>query len=377
MKICYFGTYDKFYTSNKLILDGLRQNGAEVLEVNAHIRVTRLDSQKDMGLWPLFKRIIKKYRIFVETAKHFNSIRRCDAIYVGYPGHIDVLLAVILGKLLHIPVMFNPLVVLYTGFTEEQRILRKDSFLGRLAKWGEGRIYNWCDLVFADTPLQVTLLKDLFKVPEEKIRVLLIGADDKFYTYTPYTNTSKKMNVCYYGLYSPIHGVDYIIECARLLKNDPDITFSMIGIGQTFEKNYKRAQELKLKNITFFHETPEHEHPGIMAKSDVFLGFLEDHPSVVRVVPNKVYQGVAMGKVVITAKSPAIESVFTDKENIYLCKPKDAKELSEILVTLKKDPTLRKSIADNGYKLFVEKLNPKAIGRELMTHVREVLNIKK
>lgn len=373
LTVCFFGTYDRDYTSNKLILRGLHENNGKVVEVNAHTPVTRLDKKEEMNIFNLVGRVLKKYRLFSEIAKHWQEIKASDVIYVGYPGHFDVIFAYIVSKLTGVKMVFNPLLIFYTGFTEEQRILSKNSFLGKVIKAGETFIYNLCDLVFADTPFQYEYLKNDFHVKESKLRVLPIGADNTYYSYTPYFNNEKTVNVVYYGLYSPIHGVEHIIEAARLLKDDKDVHFTMVGIGQTFEKNYKRAQKLGLQNITFHHNVPMSEHPAIIQKADIFLGFLQKHPSVDRIIPNKIYQGLALGRTIVTADAPVIRSLFTNKKNMYTCEAANPQSFVDAIIDLKNNPKMRSEIAINGYNLFMNEFTPKAVGAKLLAFIREIL----
>ena len=110
-----------------------------------------------------------------------------------------------------------------------------------------------------------------------------------------------------------------------------------------------------------------------MQTADIFLGFLQKHPTVDRVIPNKVYQGLAIGRAVLTADAPVTRSVFAHKENMYLVKPADPKVLAEAILELKNDPTLRTKIAMNGYELYKEKFNPKSVGKQLVAYIKEIL----
>ncbi len=369
--ICFFGTYDSSFTSNKLMLQAFKDIGVNLVEVHSEIKITRLDSKKEMNWMNVIKRFSRKFKIIAEIIRKWNEIKKCDAIYVGYPGHFDIFFAWPVAKILNVKLVFNPLLIIYTGFAEEQGILNKNSFMGFVAKHGESLLYNMCDMVFADTPLQEQFLIKRLNVNPKKIRVLPIGADDRYYKYTPYTNTEKKLNVMYYGLYSPIHGVDYIIEAARILKNDKDIIFTFVGNGNTFQRNYSRAQELGLKNCVFYNNTPLDEHPAIIEKGDIFLGFLEKHPSVDRIIPNKIYQGLALNKVVLTADAPVTKSLFKHKENMYLVQPADAKVLANSLVELKNNPVLRKHIAETGNRLFNDEFKPLKVVTKLLKFIDE------
>lgn len=372
--ICMFGNYDPTYTSNKLTIQGFKDNGANVVEVNAPVPVTNLNKKSEMGWLQLLKRIARKYKIFGEILRHRKEIALCDVIYVGYPGHFDVLPAWMVAKIYGKKLIFNPLLIFYTGFTEEQGILAKTSVLAKLAKLGEGLVYLMCDLVIADTPYQQEFMERIFVVPSQKIRTVALGADDRFYPYTPYTNTTKKIYVTYYGLYSPIHGVEYILEAANRLKNDHDIHFDMIGNrGQTFDASLATAKKLKLKNVAFHYDIPQTEHIPIAQKADIFFGFLAKHPSIDRVIPNKVYQGLSLNKVVMTAEAPVIRSVFTHKENMYIVPPADVDALVAAIVELKNNPKLRQHIATQGYSFFAKNFSPKVVGKKIITYMKEII----
>lgn len=373
-RICMFGNYDPTYTSNKLTIQGFKDNGADIVEVNAPITVTNLNKKSEMGWMQLAKRVARKYKIVGEIIKKRKDIERSDIIYVGYPGHFDVLPAWIVAKIFRKKLVFNPLLIFYTGFTEEQGILAKESFLAKAAKFGEGLVYRLCDLVIADTPYQQEFMERIFDVPSSKIKTVALGADDKFYPYSTYTNNAKKLTITYYGLYSPIHGVEYILEAANRLKNDHDIHFDMIGNrGQTFDASLEKVAQLKLKNVSFYYDIPQTEHIPIAQKADIFFGFLAKHPSIDRVIPNKVYQGLSLNKVVMTADSPVIRSVFSHKENIYMIPPADTEALVAAILELKNNPKLRKNIATNGYSLFIKNFSPKVVGKKIIAYMKEII----
>jgi glycosyltransferase involved in cell wall biosynthesis len=228
--------------------------------------------------------------------------------------------------------------------------------------------------VFADTPYQKKLLIKEFGVNRKKIRVLPLGADNRGYEYSPYKNIHKKrINVVYYGLYSPIHGVEYIIEAANLLKNDRNILFHLVGSGPAYRENYKRAKSLKLRNVRFYPDVREGNHLKYLQNADVFLGFLQEHPSVERVVGNKVYQGMALGRPVLTADAPVTRSMFLHKQNVYLCKPADSQALASALIELKNKPKLRARIARNSYRLYLDKYTPKVVSGRLAGFMKPVV----
>lgn len=372
LKICFFGTYDKTYTSNQIVLKGLEENNFPVVEVNSEVKLTKLDQKEHMGWLQIMVRILKKYRILVEIFKNLDALKQCEVIYVGFPGHVDVFLAYLVAKILGKKLVFNPIVIILTGFVDDQGILKSNSLLGRAIRVAEKIVYMLPDLVIADTPEQKKHLMKLFGIPDKKIKALPLGADSDYYRHTPF-KVKKPFNAVYYGLYTPLHGVEHIIECANILKEEKEIRFTLVGQGHMFEENFERAKRLKLSNIEFFHHIPVEKHPAIIEKADVFFGFLQNHPSVERIIPNKVYQGLALGKAVVAADSAVMRSVFTHKKNVYLCKAGSPKDLARAILKLRDDVALRKTIAENGYKLYVEKFTPKAVGKQLTQFIQEIL----
>lgn len=372
IKVCFFGAYDRNYSSNRLVLNGLKKNNIPVIEVNTDIKVTRLDKKGDMSGLNLLKRVLRKYKLIPQIIKKRNEIKRCDAIYVGYPGHFDVFPAFIVAKIFGKKLVFNPLVIFYTGFVEEQGILKKNSPLATIVKVGEKILYRLCDLIIADTPYQKDHLVKEFNVNPDKIQVVSIGADDGTYVNKERKPQKDEVNVVYYGLYAPIHSVETIIRAAKLT-TDKRVKFLMIGNGNTYEKDFALAKSLKLKNMIFYNDMTEANALSTLQKADVFVGFFAKHGTVERVVPNKVFQGIALGKAVITAESKAIRSIFTDKKDIYLCKPEDPKSLYSAIKFLTENPLVREEIAREGYKLYKSRFTPKELGKQLAEYI-SVLN---
>ncbi len=375
LTVCFFGSYDRTFTSNIIVQKGLRMEGIRVVEVMHQVGVTDMNKPEHMGLVPLLKRVVKKAAIISEIVRHRRELQESDVIYVGYPGHADVPLAWMVAKLFRCKLVFNPLVVFYTGFVDDQGILKADSFLAKVFKWGEGLIYRMCDRVYADTPDQKKHLMRLFHLREDKIEVLPIGADDEIYSFEGYGNTRDKyFNIMYYGLYSPLHATPTIIQAADIVKHDPNIRFVMVGKGQTYEQTVSLADKLKLKNVEFYPDMTEQNATDTLQRADVFLGFIAKHPSVDRIVPNKVYQGMALGKAVVTAEAPAIASILEQKKDVYMVAPNSPQALADAIVDLKADKKLKDSIAKGGRQVFLARFTPRAVGEQLRNSFTHVCN---
>jgi glycosyltransferase involved in cell wall biosynthesis len=109
-----------------------------------------------------------------------------------------------------------------------------------------------------------------------------------------------------------------------------------------------------------------------IAMADICLGMFGITEKAMRTGAFKVVEGLAMEKPVITAETPAMKEIFTDRENILFCQPANSRDLADKIKELKNDQNLRTNIAKNGYKLYKYKLTPKALGADLLRLIGDV-----
>jgi glycosyltransferase involved in cell wall biosynthesis len=103
------------------------------------------------------------------------------------------------------------------------------------------------------------------------------------------------------------------------------------------------------------------------------LGFIAKHPSVERIVPNKVYQGMALGKTVVTASAAAISSILADQKEVYLVEPDNAESLADAIMYLQNNPKVNAGIARAGREVFLTRFTPTAVGGMLENYLRTIL----
>lgn len=366
MKICFFGTYDPLFSQNKILMDGLRGAGHEVVEVTVHTPLSDINTQTHVGIRAVLARLLHKGKIIPVAFSKISDIRSSDAIYVGYPGHFDVPIAWIFAKITHKKLVFFPIINLFTVFTSNVDLFTKDSLKAKLVLSFEKIIYRLPDFVFADTPFQKKYMCQEFHLDEKKVVVLPIGADDKIYAYSGIQTNGKQLTVTYYGTFNPVHGVSYLIEAANILKNHAGISFVLVGKGPTWQTDYDTAQRYNLKDVDFKGSVVEKDAFQYLRSADVFIGFLKDAPAVRQSIANKIYQGLAMGKAVVTVDSEVIRSMFTDKEDIYLIEANNAQSLANAILDLAQDTKLLRHISNNGHIRYQENYTPQKLAQTLV-----------
>lgn len=183
-------------------------------------------------------------------------------------------------------------------------------------------------------------------------------------------NLKGKFKLGFHGSFIPLQGVEYILGAAEILKEEHrDIVFLIVGDGQTYKEMRALAAQKDLDNVSFLGRFPLNELPQFILSCDVCLGIFGSSRKTDRVIPNKVYEYIALGKPVISADTPAIREFFSDNQDIALCKKADSLSLSKKIIDLKSNSNLRSNIARNCYKLYKKHCTPKTIVSELLQKI--------
>ena len=347
--VLYFGMYDPEYSRNRVLIDGLRQNGVEVIEC-------RDDSP---GL--------KKFLILF--LKHWKLRKDYDVMIVGFLGHIIVPFAKIITRK---PIIFDAFVSLYDSNVFDRQVIKPNSlkaFYYWFLDWISMRL---ADIILFDTNQHIKYATEEFGVRKEKLIRILVGAQDKIFYPRNIIKSDSNFLVGFYGTYIPLQGVEFIVEAAKEVESYKDIKFMLIGSGQEKQIILKLAQDLKIKNIDFVDFLPQNKLAFEIVKADVCLGIFGKTEKTQRVIPNKVYQCAAMKKPIITADTPAMRELFDDKD-LMMIRAANPKALADAILILKNNHEQREELAKNCFNKFIKYATPKVLGRELKKILEQFL----
>ncbi len=147
---------------------------------------------------------------------------------------------------------------------------------------------------------------------------------------------------------------------------DPSVLFRVIGSGQTWPEAQAMVTRWGLKNVHFETWVSKEVLPRRIAQADICLGIFGEGEKARRVIPHKIFQSMAMGKPVITLRTPAVEEFFSHRESVFLCSSPHPSELAQAISELKEDAALRSKIAEGGYRIVSRRFSAEAIGRCLL-----------
>ncbi len=342
-----FGGYEIDYPRTEIIRKGWQRCGLPVVECRVSER------------WKVFQR----YPVLLWN--YLRNARKGSLIYVPVFRHKDVPLAWILSRMTGKRVIFDPLVSRY-----ETRVLdRGDVAEGSLQAAHNRNIdrvsFRLPDHILADTEAHRRYYIRTLGVGKDRVSTLYIGFDDDLFPELPMPDHRNRLHVLFYGTYLPLHGIDTMIEAAILLKDEP-VTFTFVGEGQTYAEARKRAGVLPSGKIEFLPSRPVGDLVDLAVESDVLLGIFGKTAKADMVIPNKVFQGLAMGRPMVTGDTPAVRELFRDGSHLLTVPSGDPGALASRFMLLKDDIDLRMRLAAEGC-LFVRRYyHPECVAGRLL-----------
>ena len=376
MGVCFFGTYAKGegYPVNSVLLKGLSQAGVEVEELHEPLWGEFLHRAfSKTGLWGLIGLGGRIARAYWRLARRYRGMAPHQVVLVGYPGYFDVWLARLLNWRRRRLVVLVAFISLYDTAVGDRGTVRpgslKAGLLRRIDRWA----FTRADLVLVDTAAHATHYADLLQVPAAKFMRSYVGQDEAHFRPRPPAaggGAKDTLDVLFFGTYVPLHGIDTILEAARILRDEADITLTLVGNGQLYDAMRARAAEGALDNVRFVDRwMTADELEARIGEADICLGIFGTTAKAARVIPYKVFGALAMRKPLVTRDSPAVRELLRDGRDALLCSPGSADELAAALRRLRDDPSLAARLAEAGHRRYLQCGTPRAIGAELWGHL--------
>lgn len=377
MKICYFGTYRKAYSRNKIMMAALAKSGVEVIECHAtlwksiedRVNLTKGGWKKPVFWWRVM-------RTYVQLIWRFIKLPEFDILMVGYPGQFDVYLAKLLSMLKRKPLVWDVFMSIYL-VAKERGLDLENRFTVNLIRQVEARALRLPDLLIQDTPEYVAWFHNEYGISADRFRLVPTGADDRIFKPVKITDQMKddRFTVLYYGTFIPNHGVMKIAQAVKLLADERDILFEFIGEGPEKSALEEFVKKHNLKNIRLHGWMSQEELLVQIAKSDICLGAFGDTPQSLMTVQNKIYECMAMGKPVVTGESPAVKSALSS-DTIVLCNRDDPADIAEAILCLKQDPDRIQELSKKSIIEFNEHFSIVRLGRQLKSYLDPLLDFK-
>jgi len=244
-----------------------------------------------------------------------------------------------------LPLIFDPLISAYDKQVFEKRKFPEHSAAAsRLLKW-ERSVFQMADHVIADTELHANYFIEKLGVEKNRISVIPVSAEEEVFSFQPLTEGRRsRKKVLFFGTFLELHGTQVIAEAIVNSQGLP-LDWRLIGTGP--KKQQFVEMIAGLDHVQMIDSVAYHALPNEIASADIVLGIFGAGEKASRVIPNKVYQALAVGRTMITMRSKAYPSELLESEDcgIYWVDPGSPEQIIAALSRALEDDISSKGTA--------------------------------
>lgn len=266
---------------------------------------------------------------------------RPDLVWVPCFRQRDLAAAARYARRHRTPLVFDPLISAYDKQVNEKHKFAADSAKARKLLAWESRLFKLADWLIADTEGHADYFHATHGVPRARIRVIPVGAEEALFTPQPWPQKAAgaPLELVFFGTFIGLQGVDVLAQ-AILQYDGPPTHWRLIGEGPMKADCERLLAPLVgasgPSRASFEGWGPLPELPARLASADAILGIFGTSDKALRVIPNKVHQGLAIGRAVITAATPAfMPELRTDEAHgLFWAKPGDPGSICNAVLRL-------------------------------------------
>ena len=340
--VLWWGRFDPDYSRNRIVRTSLAGQGWTIRDF--HPRISAIGD--------------------VEAS--LRRVVRPNLVWVPCFRQRDLAAAARWAKRHDVPLVFDPLISAYDKQVDERGKLAAGSRKANKLLANERRLFARATRLVADTPLHADYFAGQLGVARDRLAVVYVGAEESLFKPqdAPGPVTGDTPEVLFYGSFIPLQGPRVIIEAARLY-NGPPVRWTLIGRGPLHADCVSDAAGLD--NVTFEDWLPYAELPARIQRASILLGIFGNTPKAARVIPNKVFQSLACGRVVVTQISAAYPEVLLSRSDtgLFWVDAGDAHALAQQVARLAGDPAQITRLGQAAAESSQDYFSSDVIGKQL------------
>lgn len=291
-----------------------------ILEKNAKF-VKKIYSAKKRYL----ERIFEVWRMLIQY-----NISDIDVVYVGFsPQLIFPFFRKFFGKIIIIDFFIS----VYDTLVNDRKKVFPKGLVAKICHGIDSYVIEKADIVITDTKADALYFIQEFHGEMEKFKVLYLEADKKIYFPREQHKEKRLENkfvVLYFGSILPLQGIDVILKAIRMLEEEKNIYFQIIG---PIPKKYKKPIQ---ENVEYIEWLKQKQLAEYIANADLCLAghFNKDIDKAKRTIPGKAYMYEAMEKIMILGDSEANREYFEESKKNRYVKLGSPQELSNLILKM-------------------------------------------
>ncbi len=347
MRICYINITKKIPPRDAVYLKGLEKNGCEILYCN----------DNSNGFFKKIWQILKK---------HSQIKNNYDILWVGYTAHTLVPIARLMTSK---KVVFNALGSLYEGKIISRNQAQKFSIKSTYYWLVDFLAFHSASISLVESDKQKIWLEKKFYIRSEKLMTALTGADDSIFLNQSPQNKLPTFCVLFRGGFLPESGVEYAARATKILQNE-NIKFRIIGNGMMANEVKTILGSFDSKKVEWITENLEQSDlTKMMRECHLSLGQLSDHDRLLRTIPHKAFESIAMKIPYLTARNPGVLEILEENKTCACCNPADPQDLADKILLIKNNYGRYQEISENAYKLYVREMSSEVLAKKVLERI--------
>lgn len=246
--------------------------------------------------------------------------------------------------------------------------IRKDSMIYKVFFHISRKIYSAADKILITSRGFEDYFRDQLKIPGTR-EYLPQYAEALFDEVREKTDCEGPFHLVFAGNVGEMQSVDTIIEAARLLKDEKEIIFDIVGDGSSLPHCRELAKDLP--NVVFHGRHGIQEMPRFYDMADAMLVSLKDNPVIAATLPGKVQSYMAAGKAVLGSIGGETASVIREAACGICAEPENSEALAEAIRRLLADTQLLAECGQNGRSYYQQHFRKEIFLEKLTDALRE------
>lgn len=257
------------------------------------------------------------------------DMRKIDVVFVGFAPQL--VLPFFYWKLKSKLIIIDFFISVYDTLIHDRKIFRDKGIVAGLCHWLDYTTLKRAYYIITDTNADAKYFLKEFKSNADKFETLYLEAD--FSIYYPREQHKRddlvnKFVVLYFGSILPLQGVEVVLDTIKLLKDQENIYFQIIG---PIPNKYSKPIQDNVEYIDWMSQDKLAEY---IANADLCLAghFNGEIDKAKRTIPGKAFIYEMMQKPMILGNTEANRELFSENINHRFVEMGNAKKLSWLIM---------------------------------------------
>ncbi len=303
-----------------------------------------------------------------------STADECDVILVSSPPLFLALTAWLLSLARGTPFVLDlrdywPHAAVALGELKSLRVIRLATALERF-------IYRRSARIVCVTPAMEHLMRER-GLGDHRLVLITNGADTELFRpgegVTSPAATGNGGTILYSGTHGLVHGMDTILDAAEILRDEPDVTFLLIGDGVAKPGLMEEASRRGLSNIEFRPSEQPGDLAEVMRSVDVCLATTRPGEFSAGTIPVKLFDYLASAKPVVAAVAGDAKDLIERSGGGIVTEPGDGRALAAAVRALLMDDGRREELGKSGREFVSREYSRKTLARRLTEVLEEVV----